>query len=191
MNKILLLITVLLVGCVAEREYVVDYDYSYRGNFRKYKTFCFLDTKDTVNYNGMSDLLIREEIMKRLSSQGYEFDEQKPSILVAYKIFDADFELQGYEQLTLETWDSHFGQFEPNDQDLASIKEAQYNERQVALRKGTLLIDFIDRKTHSVIWQGYASGLFDDATMFSKDAKYAVRTILNQYRLLAYGQIQK
>ena len=190
-RTLLILLVILFTGCVAEREYVVDYDYSYRGNFRKYKTFCFLDTRDTVNYNGMSDMLIRDEIVRRLGSQGYEFDEQKPSILIAYKVFDADFQLQGYEQLDLENWDNSFGLEDSEDQDLSKIKEAKYNERQIALRKGTLLIDFIDRKTHSVIWQGYASGLFDDATMFSKDAKYAVRTILNQYRLLAYNQVQK
>lgn len=189
MTRTLLILTVILfTGCVVEREYVVDYDYSFRGNFRQYKSFTFLDTKDTVNYNGMSDGLIREEIARRLESQGYQFDERKPSILIAYKVFDADFELMGYEQLELENWENTYGMEDTEDRDLSEIKEAKYNERQIALRKGTLLIDFIDRKTHSVIWQGYASGLFDDANMFSKDAKYAVRTILNQYRLLAYNQ---
>lgn len=192
MTRILLILTtILFVGCIAEREYVVDYDYSFRGNFKKYKTFTFLDIRDTVNYNGMSDGIIRNEIVRRLESQGYELDQNKPSILIAYKIFDADFELQGYEQLDLQNWESTFAADDSEYLNLSGIKEAKYNEQQIALRKGTLLIDFIDRKTHSVIWQGYASGLFDDATMFSKDAKYAVRTILNQYKLLAYNQTRK
>ncbi len=69
-RTLLILLVILFTGCVAEREYVVDYDYSYRGNFRKYKTFCFLDTRDTVNYNGMSDMLIRDEIVRRLEFSG-------------------------------------------------------------------------------------------------------------------------
>ncbi len=57
--------------------------------------------------------------------------------LVAYKVFDADFELQGYEQLDLENWEQTFGLEDTEDQDLSQIKEAKYNERQIALRKGT------------------------------------------------------
>lgn len=188
-NIIGILALILITGCIVEREYIVDYDYSYRGNFNKYRTFSFLSTGDTINFNGMSDRLIKDEIVRRMKSQGYVLKEKRPSILVAYKIFGQDFKLQGYEQLDLENWDSKYGKYELTDNQLAEIDAAQYNERQVELRKGTLLIDFIDTKSHSVIWQGYASGLFDDATLFSKDAKYAVRTILNQYKLIAYSNV--
>lgn len=173
-------------SCIAEREYIVDYDYSYRGKFKKYKTFSFLSMEDTLNFNGMSDRLIKEEITKRMGSQGYSLKNNRPSLLVAYKIFGEDFRLNGYEQLDLENWDQKYGQYELSENDLAELDVAKYSERKIELRKGTLLIDFIDTKSNSVIWQGYASGLFDDATLFSKDAKYAVRTILNQYKLIAY-----
>lgn len=188
-NIIGIILIASLAGCIVEREYVVDYDYSYRGKFKKYKTFGFLITSDTVNFNGMSDFLIKDEIERRMKSQGYVFSDKKPSILIAYKIFGQDFKLQGYDQVELENWENNYGQYELSDDDIASIEIAKYHESDVHLKKGTLLIDFIDTQTHSVIWQGYASGLFDDATLFSKDAKYAVRTILNQYKLLAYNSI--
>ncbi|WP_258102650.1 DUF4136 domain-containing protein [Marinoscillum sp. MHG1-6] len=189
-NLVFLLSIILLAGCTAEREFIVDYDYSYRATFRRYKTFSFLDQKDTVSFNGMSDHLIKDEIVRRMGSQGYVFDENRPSILIAYKVFNEDLKLQGYDQLDLVNWENNFGQYEPDDNDLAEIEEAKYHERKVEMKRGTLLIDFIDRRTHSVIWQGYASGLFDDSNLFSKDAKYAVRTILNQYKLLAYNATQ-
>lgn len=176
----------LLISCIAEREYIIDYDYSYRGKFKKYKTFSFLNMSDTLNFNGMSDKLIKNEISKRMSAQGYQLNENKPSLLVTYKIFGEDFNFYGYEQLTLESWDDSYGEYDLSDNDLAEIVEAKYTGRNIEMRKGTLIIGFIDTKSKSVIWQGYASGLFDDANLFSKDAKYAVRTILNQYRLLAY-----
>ncbi|MFT6866875.1 MAG: hypothetical protein ACJA08_001713 [Cyclobacteriaceae bacterium] len=188
-NIIGIILIALLTSCIAEREYVVDYDYSYKGKFKKYKTFSFLTTNDTINYNGMSDFLIKEEIQRRMKSQGYAYNEKKPSILIAYKIFGEDFKLQGYEQLDLVNWETNYGQYDLSDEDISEIQIAKYNDTHIDLRKGTLLIDFIDTQTHSVIWQGYASGLFDDATLFSKDAKYAVRTILNQYKLLAYNYI--
>ena len=58
--KNLLIITsfILLSGCMAEREFIVEYDYSYRGKFKRYDTFNFLNLGDTVNYNGLSDSMI-------------------------------------------------------------------------------------------------------------------------------------
>ncbi|MFY0599404.1 MAG: DUF4136 domain-containing protein [Cyclobacteriaceae bacterium] len=188
-NIIGILLISLLSGCIVEREYIVDYDYSYRGNFKKYRTFSFLSTGDSINFNGMSDNLIKDEIERRMKSQGYVLKEKRPSILIAYKIFGEDFKLQGYEQVDLENWEDNYGQYELSDDQIAEIDIARYNERDIDLRKGTLLIDFIDTKSHSVIWQGYASGLFDDETLFSKDAKYAVRTILNQYRMVAFSNV--
>tara|TARA_B100001250_G_C19666752_1_gene729598 strand:- start:44 stop:616 length:573 start_codon:yes stop_codon:yes gene_type:complete len=180
----LLLICVSLMGCVAERDFIVEYDYSYRGKFKQYNTFNFLNIGDTVNFNGLSDKLIRDEIERRMISQGYKLSN-KPSLYVAYKVFSNDMKFKGYEQMELESWDQFFATKAENERNLEYIKEAQYTTRDYELKEGTLLIDFIDRKSHGVIWQGYASGLFDDRTYFSKDVKYAVRSILNQYRLLA------
>lgn len=186
MKKLLALsLTALLVGCVAERDFIVEYDYSYRGKFKQYNTFGFLNLGDTVNYNGLSDNLIRSEIKRRMLSQGYRYNEKKPSFYIAYKVFGNDMKFHGYEQIDLESWDNLYGKKAENENSLEYIKEAKYNNRKYDLKEGTLLIDFIDRKSYGVIWQGYASGLFDDRTYFSKDVKYAVRSILNQYRLVA------
>ncbi len=92
---------------------------------------------------------------------------------------------KGYEQLELESWDALYAERAENESNLEYIREAKYTNKAYELKKGTLLIDFVDRKSNGVIWQGYASGLFDDRTYFSKDVRYSVRSILNQYRLLA------
>lgn len=179
-----LLVCTSLLGCVSERDFIVEYDYSYRGKFKQYNTFNFLNIGDTVDFNGLSDHLIRDEITRRMVSQGYKLSN-KPSLYVAYKVFSDDMKFKGYDQMELESWDQFFAKKAENEYNLEYIKEAQYNTKDYELKEGTLLIDFIDRKSHGVIWQGYASGLFDDRTYFSKDVKYAVRSILNQYRLLA------
>ncbi|WP_421875014.1 DUF4136 domain-containing protein [Marinoscillum sp.] len=186
MKKLLTLILIgfSVMGCVAERDFVVEYDYSYRGKFKQYNTFNFLNIGDTVNFNGLSDYMIRDEIERRMISQGYKLSN-KPSLYVAYKVFDNDMKFKGYDQMELESWDQFFAKKAENERNLEYIEEAKYNTKDYELKEGTLLIDFIDRKSHGVIWQGYASGLFDDKTYFSKDVKYAVRSILNQYRLLA------
>jgi hypothetical protein len=169
---------------MAEREFIVEYDYSYRGKFKRYDTFNFLNLGDTVNYNGLSDSMIKREIERRMISQGYKKSD-KPSIYIAYKVFSNDMSFKGYEQLELESWDALYAERAENESNLEYIREAKYTNKAYELKKGTLLIDFVDRKSNGVIWQGYASGLFDDRTYFSKDVRYSVRSILNQYRLLA------
>lgn len=173
-----------LSGCIAERDFVVEYDYSYRGKFKRYDTFNFLNLTDTVDYNGLNDHLIRNEITRRLEAQGYKLSD-KPSLYVAYKVFSDDMKFKGYEQPDLDRWEKYFAADAENERNLEYIREARYDTHKYELKKGTLLIDFIDRKSHGVIWQGYASGLFDDQSFFHKDVKFAVRSILNQYRLLA------
>jgi len=187
-SLLLLLIPILVFGCIAERDYIVESDYSYRGKFRRYKTFDFMSTSDTVGYNGLSDTMIRDEIMRRLESQGYKFDRNKPSMLIIYTVFGDDLKFRGFDQMDLEYWDEKYSLIAEYDDELAKIDEADYNKVSYELKQGTLLIDFVDSKTHSVIWQGYASGLFDDANFFSKDIKYAVRSILNKYKLVAYNE---
>jgi len=185
MKKIsVIALLIVLSSCIAERDFIVDYDYSYRGKFKRYNTFDFLNLGDTVNYNGLSDQMIKREIERRLISQGYK-KSNKPSLYVAYKVFGGDMTFKGYEQLDLESWDNLYAESAENEDNLEHIRQATYDNRAYELKKGTLLIDFIDRKSHGVIWQGYASGLFDNQTFFSKDVRYSVRSILNQYRLLA------
>lgn len=174
-----------LSSCIAERDFVVEHDYSYRGKFQKYKTFNFLDVVDANN--SLADSVIKIEIEKKMASQGYKLSS-KPSILIAFKVYDSSMKFLGYNQMDMESWNLRFGYIEENETNEEALKEAKYTKHMYQLDQGTLLIDFIDSKTHSVIWQGYASGIFNDQTYLSKDTKYAVRTILNQYKMLAYEQ---
>ncbi len=147
-----------------------------------------MTTSDTVGYNGLSDSMIRDEIKRRLESQGYEFTSKEPSMLIIYTVFGDDLKFRGFDQMDLEFWDEKYSLIAEYEGELAKIDEADYNKVSYELREGTLLIDFVDSKSHSVIWQGYASGLFDNANFFSKDIKYAVRSILNRYKLIAYNE---
>ncbi len=180
----LIILATLLFGCIAEREFVLESDYSYRGKFKKYNSFDFLNLGDTVNYNGLSDGMIKHEIERRLVSQGYKRSE-KPSLYIAYKVFDASLSMRGYDQMELESWDQQYGDYSENEDVWKNNEAANYVGKNYQMEKGTLLIDFIDSKTNGVIWQGYVSGLFNEQVHFSKDVRYSVRSILNQYRILA------
>lgn len=144
--------------------------------------------KDTINFNGISDRMIKEEIVKRMKTQGYKPKDKRPDILISYRVYGDNMQFKGYEQIDLESWNKLYGPLDDDIEDAETARVASYGEREIILNDGTLLIVFLDRRTNSVIWQGYASGLFNESSFFVKDAKYAVRTILNQYRLLAFAQ---
>ncbi|MFT5641319.1 MAG: hypothetical protein ACI9A7_001423 [Cyclobacteriaceae bacterium] len=187
-NVSLLILALILSSCIAEREFIIDYDYSYRGDFSNYRTFSFMTPKDTINFNGISDRMIKGEIVKRMKTQGYKPKDKRPDILISYRVYGDNMAFKGYKQLDLDSWNKLYGSLDDNEEDPETVRAANYDERELKLNDGTLLIVFIDRRTNSVIWQGYASGLFNESSFFVKDAKYAVRTVLNQYRLLAFAQ---
>jgi len=170
----LLGIFILLTGCYSYREYPVEYDYSYHGNFKKYKSYAFLENMADMSDTTLSSEIIEEVIKNRLSVQGYRFKAEKPSLLVSYKIYYDSLSFRGYDQPDIESWVK------------SSSSDQDYDPHKYDLRKGTLLIQLYDRKQERSIWQGYATGVYGNI-YFNNDRqlKIAVRSILDRYRFLA------
>jgi hypothetical protein len=168
----LLILTVVVSGCYSYREYPVEYDYSYHGKFKNYKTYSFIShTKEDVS---LSSEVIRGAIENRLGLQGYRLKESKPNLLVSYKVFYDSLNFRGYEQPEIEKWVKY------------QNTEVDYDPRQYNLRKGTLLIQFYDRKQERAIWQGYATGVYGNIYFDNeRQLKIAVRSILDRYQFLA------
>lgn len=177
----LLLITLFMVSCLGSRDFVVESDYSYSGNFKKYKTYDFL-TLQKFNL----DTLVPENILKdaidyRMSLLGYKKDTENPNILVSYKMFFSDFQFKGYDQPELEEW---LADQDPEDEQFDPIK--------YQLKEGTLIILFMDSKKNKAIWQGYNSGLMDPASISNERfVKGTVRTIFDKYKIFAQGYLKE
>ena len=170
-------VSVLITGCYSYREYPVEYDYSYHGNFKKYKSYAFIEngienTTDSVDL--VSSEIIRNTIKDRLSVQGYRERTEKPSLLVSYKIYYDSLNLRGYDQPDIEQWVRY------------SKQNEDYDPRNYDLKKGTLLIQLYDRKQERSIWQGYATGVYGNIYFNNeRQLKIAVRSILDRYKFLA------
>ncbi|NJL14744.1 MAG: DUF4136 domain-containing protein [Microscillaceae bacterium] len=147
-NLLLLGFLGLCAACVGARDYVIDYDYSYQGNFRKYKSFQFMEHTSADTLTRLNANIIEDEIGFRMKLLDYEPVTEKPDLLIIYKIFPDDFQMRGYQQPEMKQW---------------IIKEdstrKDYKPQQYALNNGTLLIHLVERKTRSTVWMGYASGL--------------------------------
>ncbi len=166
-------------SCMNESRFLVEYDYSYKGNFKKYSSFCFVDNgsateKDTT----MSNTIIEEAVRKQLELHGYRFNKRKPSLLVSYKVFNDDLRFQGFNQPEIENWIS------------TEDDEVKYDPIKYSMVQGTLVVQLLDAKKHQTVWQGYASGIFNDQTLASdRYLRRAVRSIFDKYRLFADGYI--
>lgn len=163
---------IIFASCYSYREYPVEYDYSYHGKFRNYKTFDFIH--HTSADETVSNATIQNAIVNRLALQGYKQKDVKPNLLVSYKIFFDSLNFRGYDQPEIEKW----VKYQKTDEN--------YDPRQYDLRKGTLLIQFYDRKQERSIWQGYATGVYGNIYFDNeRQLKIAVRSILDRYQFLA------
>ena len=171
---LLLVVVVAATGCFSYREYPVEYDYSYHGKFKKYHTYAFLEDAGSNPDTTLSSDIIKQVISDRLSVQGYRYKEDKPNLLVSYKIYFDSLNFQGYDQPEIEDW----VKWQRTDE--------EYDKRKYTLRKGTLLIQLYDRKQDRSVWQGYATGVYGNIYFNNeRQLKIAVRSILDRYKFLA------
>lgn len=67
-------------------------------------------------------------------------------------------------------------------------KNDDYNKVKYNLVSGTLLISMVDRRSQETIWQGYASGIFNqNQERNERVMKSIVIQIFEEYRSIAYA----
>ena len=180
-STILLSFLLLTAGCFSYKELPVEYDYSYKGRFTKYRTFDLFEQPTIDGDSSMEQGIIEKTIIARMKFQGYKQRKEKPNLLIAYKIFYDSLNFNGYNQPDIEDWVKYY------DED-----QEEYNVKKLNMKKGTLLIQFYDRKQQRSIWQGYATSNFGNIA-FDDERKLraAVISILDKYRFLAEGFLEE
>src|ERR1700712_5412670 len=113
---VLLFFVTLLSSCVGFKEVPVEYDYSYKGTFKRYKTFEIMRPVGFVD-STMTNDLIEKSILARMNFLGY-------------KMFKDSLMFNGYNQPDIETWVK------------SSTEDLEYDQHKYKLKKGTLLIQF-------------------------------------------------
>lgn len=197
-----LAIVALFSNCAAYYNHVIESDYSYEGNFHKYKSFDFAMGGKFEGTEGQKDIM--EKFMKqRLESWGYRYDEDKPGLVVFYNLYYDSFDLQTYKQPDFESWVTW--NFPSADEQLKLKKEMSredylqhkrrakygsevYQKMPYRMQEGTVLISLYDPKKNTTIWQGYATGLLPDEELANERIlQHTVTQILDEYRILAHS----
>lgn len=172
------LLILFLSSCLGYKELPVEYDYSYRGTFKKYRTFDIMRPSG-VEDSTMTSKLIENSILSRMKFLGYRQSERRPHLLIGYKMFTDSLRFNGYIQPEIEEW------VKTQDGTL------NYDPLKYNLKSGTLLIQLFDRRQNQSIWQGYATTLYGGIDFQNqRHLKNAVISILDKYRFWADGFVE-
>jgi hypothetical protein len=172
------IVLVCFTGCLGYKEMPVEYDYSYKGNFKKYKTFDIMRPAGLAD-SSMINTTIERSILSRMKFLGYKQTDNKPHLLVSFKMFSDSLRFNGYTQPEIEAWVT------------SSREDIDYDPKKIQLKSGTLLIQFYDRKQNRSIWQGYSTDLYGTINFSdSRTLRNAVISILDKYRFWAEGFIE-
>ena len=180
-SYLLLLIAFSMVSCFGSKDYLVESDYSYSGNFKKYKTCSFVNQQRLDLDSLIPEELIANTIKNRMAMLGYKYSEEKPNLLISFRMYYNDFKFNGWKQPEIEVWLEEHG----------FVKE-QFDKVKYNMQEGTLMILLVDRKMNKTVWQGYNSGLIDINTMENERfIKGSVRLIFDKYRVFADGYLKE
>jgi hypothetical protein len=174
----LIVLSLLVVGCLGYKELPVEYDYSYKGNFKKYRTFDIMKPASPAD-STMTNEIIEKSIVARMKFLGYRQTANKPHLIIGFKMFSDSLRFHGYTQPDIEEW------IRNQDENLS------YDAKNFHLSTGTLLIQFYDRRQNRSIWQGYATTMYGSIDFNnSRHLRNAVISILDKYRFWAEGFIE-
>ena len=177
----LILLLVALAGCMTTREARVESDYSYRGNFRHYRTYDFVTGSGLTSDTSRLGQSLREAIQQRLLAQGYRLARRRPDMLVNFRVYQGDMNFHGFAQEDLSQWIKR--NIEETD-DTPKEERQGYQPVRLLLAEGTLLLTLIDVKTNRAVWNGYASGVtVPEGPMGEIVLRRSVRSILDRYRV--------
>jgi hypothetical protein len=166
---------ILFASCLGYKELPVEYDYSYKGNFKKYRTFDIMKPAGPAD-STMTNEVIEKSIVARMKFLGYRQNSSKPHLIVGFKMFNDSLKFNGYIQPDIEDWVKN------------QADDIEYDPQKFNLNSGTLLIQFYDRRQNRSIWQGYATTQYGSIDFQnSRHLRNAVISILDKYRFWAEG----
>lgn len=187
-NGCLVVLLVMASSCLSQRDFIAEYDYSYRGNFKRYQTFGFVEETGRDEFTFQP--VIEKTIVSRLGSQGFRLKEKNPDMLITYKLFFDKVKYRGYVQPDFDTWLQKKGvsvaEVEDDEEETEEQREKgeDYNKVKYQENEGMLVVFVIDKKGNT-IWQGYTSAYFDySSPNLNVDLARATYRIMDQFRLL-------
>ena len=178
-----------LSSCFTTREARIESDYSYSGNFRRYRTFDFMRGSGLVADTSHLGQVLRSAIQTRLGQQGYKpaSSNRRPDLLVNFRLFEGTMNFRGYKQEAIERWVEADA---VEDDETPKESRHGYDPVRRLLTDGTLMVTLVDARSQRAVWNGYASGVeVPNSAMAEVVLKRSVRSIFDRYRIFTEGYL--
>lgn len=96
--------------------------------------------KNPLHYNELNDTRIKKAVQEQMTARGYQLTTEAPELILHYHIIVDD-----QSVVATEPYGYRYGPY-----------WTQMNTNIYSYREGTLILDVMDNKTHSLIWRGWA-----------------------------------
>jgi hypothetical protein len=179
-----LIFAILLTSCSATKSTpVVGKNADISANFKNIKTFNWTAGIDNIptdkilivpngvyvfnNESGRK--MIKDAVKYELDARGYTMSEANPDMLVSFSVTE-----QGGSLRTTNGYVTVSSGEKVRTEDNVSFTD---------VKPGTLIVNFIDAKTNTQIWQGFASGILKSDQMQEQTrVRQAVATVFSQFK---------
>lgn len=169
-------------GCASNIEIQTDYNRS--ADFTALRTFAWQDTavSSTGAYDPdvaqRIDNIIRRSVVDNLIAKGYrQISDSEPDFLVSYHVVVTEEE----DPFLYEERDNVFdtSDFEPGETFKIYREDLRINEG--IIRKGTLIVFFLEPASKRLIWQGIAAGTAVSPREALRKSEQAVNEMLERF----------
>lgn len=175
----------LLAGCAS----TVHFEKDDTADFRKYKTFAWLDKdgegrQDRNRNNDLMEQKIKDAISTEMEkTAGWREVKNRPDVLLSYDVL--------VERTTKEVTNPVYSRpftrvvFNPYTRRYTTIYYPSqfmgYDRDREPIREGTVTITMIDARTDKTVWQGWTTEEVDNRNMTSREIQLAVRSIFKKF----------
>ncbi len=136
-----------------------------------YQSFTTIEKQFTMVDSSYKFQAVIDEIGNQMKLRGYQDSKEKPNLIVFYALFPNDVSLSILQRT------------------FRGLGKESMNEelRRVKLRKGTLLLQFVENDSNRPIWMGYAAGIAAPQTnvIDEHSLTVATRQIFDNYKIFA------
>ena len=164
-------IACLLAACATTPNVSVASDYDHSASFGNYHTYSFDAAAAALNPTNTA--VLEESLRSNLATRGFSESKGSADLYVVPAVLTKE-KLQVMPGSNVTYWPSRYGRYGywPNATMAADVTE--YTE-------GTLVLDFVDRKTHKLVYRGVAKGIVSTQERNAEAIKLAVTKIVAGY----------
>lgn len=148
-----------IVGCSGIK---IRHDYAPNTNFSDYKSFSWYSPLENTGIDTINMDRIQNSVNTQLTANGYTLNKDNPDFLIAVHFSTKE---------KIQVRDTSVGVRYKRSYMSTGVSTTQYEE-------GTLVLDFIDAKSETLIWRGSAKGKLKDQKTPEKRAKGIDKVIL-------------